>query len=250
MRFCFCIHGGGVFVDPVGFRKRINNYSLPWYRVIGRSVFYKHANTAVYAGQTDPTALYGHQFLSNLGNVAFRYQGNIARGSCRVLPTLAGQFGNDDIAGQFLSFYRTARNIHINIAAVIRDSTKRNPVFGSIDFLPFRILRTGIDPFTYRRDMDIFNIILCPQVSTACCQTGTTLLDDAATCRLNCQRRVFRIVSDITIQIDVTSYCIRVSYRDASIFLADKTHIDRTISFQRESVRLRGTIFGSPCRMV
>ena len=175
---------------------------------------------------------------NELGNVSFRFQRNIARFSGSILPALACQFGYHHIAGQLLPFCSAAHNIHINVAAVVRNRTKFNPVSGCIDFLTFSILLAGSNPLAHRRDMNVFNIPFCLQICVTCRQACATLLDNVSARRLNCQCCIFRIVLNIVIQIDVARYCVCVGYADASVLLTDKTDTDGLICFQRISIGL------------
>ena len=51
--------------------------------------------------------------------------------------------------------------MHVNAAAVVRDSAKLNPIVFSVNFIAGGIRFTGIRTFTQGNDMDIFDVVFC-----------------------------------------------------------------------------------------
>ena len=185
---------------------------------------------------------------NKLGNVAFCCQGHIARHAGCILLPLAGQFVNHDIAGQPPAVFRAAHNIHVDVPGVIGDRTQINPVVcgNRSNFIAVIAAGRGGDPIAHRGDMDVFDIIFCRQVRIACSQCRSALLDDTAAEGLHRKRCVFCIICNVAVYIHIAGLCIRIPNTDTAVFLADKSHADGFIGFQREGVGLGRAGFGRP----
>ena len=121
----FCIHAGGIFTGTIGFRDGIDNNGLFRHKPCNTSVLVQHflkgTDASLHAGQTDLAAFHRYG-IRRLGDIPLRFQGYIPRFSVRILA-FAGQSGKHHIAGQCLTFRRTAHDLYVNVAGMGRKRT-------------------------------------------------------------------------------------------------------------------------------
>ena len=194
-----------------------------------------------------------------LGNIALRFQGNIAHFPARRLSAagcpgtrryFAGQFLNHHIAGQGLTVCLAAHNLYVDITAVVRNSAKQYPVISGVDFFAVSIDFAGINPLAHRRDVYAFNILFCIQIDLARGNGIAAGLADAAAGGFHRNHSVLGGALNIAVQFDVAAFLVGILDSNAAVAVvfSEEAHFDILVRRYGEGVALGGFFgFGPSC---